>query len=618
MFHCTELPGRRICYTVCFKKRVFKKKRIPLNASVAPIASEPNIRSEQDAHSVLGIATTNELERALASFGVIDSIKPHFESHNSIANGGVLFLLPALLSQGLMTVKQTHSIAKGYYGLESIILTLAFMALCRIKNPEQLKQCAPGEMGKLIGLDRVPEIKCLRSKMDELFKNNKTEIWNQKLAKQWVDSTKEDFFLYTDGHVRIYNGYLANPTKKFVSRQKLCLSATTDFWLNDSQGMPLLVFTGVLSEKLQHMIEHVMLPDLFSSGILQKDYKGDKPQCTLIFDREAYEPAFFIRLWELYRIAVITYRKNVKDQWDVQDFKSMAVIDNMNAQKTMLLCEKQTLLSGHAFREIRSLSNDDHQTAIITTHPTLLITIIAVAMFNRWIQENFFKYMIADYSLDHIAQYGVQTIDPNKEVINPVYRKINYQIKKEKEKFSRLKAKLVQTIKVSSEAKLDQFDISIQSGAALVHQIEVKQNLILELEKQKLKIPAKIKISEMPEKEKYSNLKTESNYFMVTLKMICYRAETATANLLDGKYSRYIEEKRMLLKNLITTPIDMKPDYQNNTLTIKLHSLNTPRANKSITELCQTLNESETVFPGTNLKIIYKTMASKTAVGQEF
>ena len=554
----------------------------------------------------------------MASFGVIDSIKPHFESHNSIANGGVLFLLPALLSQGLMTVKQTHSIAKGYYGLESIILTLAFMALCRIKNPEQLKQCAPGEMGKLIGLDRVPEIKCLRSKMDELFKNNKTEIWNQKLAKQWVDSTKEDFFLYTDGHVRIYNGYLANPTKKFVSRQKLCLSATTDFWLNDSQGMPLLVFTGVLSEKLQHMIEHVMLPDLFSSGILQKDYKGDKPQCTLIFDREAYEPAFFIRLWELYRIAVITYRKNVKDQWDVQDFKSMAVIDNMNAQKTMLLCEKQTLLSGHAFREIRSLSNDDHQTAIITTHPTLLITIIAVAMFNRWIQENFFKYMIADYSLDHIAQYGVQTIDPNKEVINPVYRKINYQIKKEKEKFSRLKAKLVQTIKVSSEAKLDQFDISIQSGAALVHQIEVKQNLILELEKQKLKIPAKIKISEMPEKEKYSNLKTESNYFMVTLKMICYRAETATANLLDGKYSRYIEEKRMLLKNLITTPIDMKPDYQNNTLTIKLHSLNTPRANKSITELCQTLNESETVFPGTNLKIIYKTMASKTAVGQEF
>ena len=554
----------------------------------------------------------------MASFGVIDSVEPHFESHNSIINGGVLFLLPALLSQGLMSVKQTHSIKKGYYGLESIILTLALMALCRIKNPEQLKQCAPGEMGKLIGLDRVPEIKCLRNKMDELFKNNKTEIWNQTLAKQWVDTSSEDFFLYTDGHVKIYNGYLANPTKKFVSRQKLCLSATTDFWLNDSQGMPLLVFTGVLSEKLQHMIEHVMLPDLFSSGILQKDYKGDKPQCTLIFDREAYEPAFFIRLWELYRIAVITYRKNVKDQWDVQDFKSMAVIDNMNAQKTMLLCEKQTLLSGHAFREIRSLSNDDHQTAIITTHPTLLITIIAVAMFNRWIQENFFKYMIADYSLDHIAQYGVQTIDPNKEVINPVYRKINYQIKKEKEKFSRLKAKLVQTIKVSSEAKLDQFDISIQSGAALVHQIEVKQNLILELEKQKLKIPAKIKISEMPEKEKYSNLKTESNYFMVTLKMICYRAETATANLLDGKYSRYIEEKRMLLKNLITTPIDMKPDYQSNTLTIKLHSLNTPRANKSVNELCKTLNDSETIFPGTNLKIIYKTMAIKTALSQEF
>jgi len=543
---------------------------------------------------------------------------PHFESHNSLANGGVLFLLPALLSQGLMSIKQSHIIKKGYYGLESIILTLAFMALCRIKNPEQLKQCAPGEMGKLIGLDRVPEIKCLRNKMNELFKNNKTEAWNQILAKQWIDTTKEDCFLYTDGHVRIYNGYLANPTKKFVSRQKLCLSATTDFWLNDSQGMPLLVFTGVLSEKLQHMIEDVMLPDLFSSGILPKDYKGDKPICTLIFDREAYDPAFFIRLWKVYRIAIITYRKNVKDKWDLQDFKSMAVVDNMNAEKTMQLCEKKTTLSGHTFREIRSLSDNDHQTAIITTHPTLIITVIAVTMFNRWVQENFFKYMIADYNLNHITQYGVEPIDPNKEVVNPHYRSIKYQIKKEKEKLSRLKAKLLAVVKLNSEAKIDQYTISIKSGAALVEQIEVKQTLILQLENKKSEIPDKIKISEMPENQKYSNLKTESSYFMATLKMICYRAETATANLLNGNYSRYIEEKRMLLKNLITTPIDMSPDYHNNTLTIKLHSLNTPRANKSITELCQILNESETIFPGTNLKIIYKTMAIKTAVSQEF
>ena len=36
------------------------------------------------------------------------------------------------------------------------------MALLRIRNPEQLKAHAPGELGLLLGLDRAPERKTLR------------------------------------------------------------------------------------------------------------------------------------------------------------------------------------------------------------------------------------------------------------------------------------------------------------------------------------------------------------------------------------------------------------------------------------------------------------------------
>jgi hypothetical protein len=51
------------------------------------------------------------------------------------------------------------------------------------------------------------------------------------------------------------------------------------------------------------------------------------------------------------------------------------------------------------------------------------------------------------------------------------------------------------------------------------------------------------------------------------------------------------------------------PDYQNNTLTINLHSLSTPRANHAVKQLCAFLNQTETCFPLTNLKLIYKTVA---------
>ena len=103
----------------------------------------------------MGIATTNETERVLSRYHIIEGLTPRFETHNSVPNDGVLFLLPALLSQGLMTIKDTHKIKEGYYKFESIILTLAFIILYRKKDPEQLKKCTPSEMGNLIGLDTL-------------------------------------------------------------------------------------------------------------------------------------------------------------------------------------------------------------------------------------------------------------------------------------------------------------------------------------------------------------------------------------------------------------------------------------------------------------------------------
>lgn len=191
--------------------------------------TQPNEPSKQDAAGLMGIATTNHTQRAMARFGIIEAVSPNFGLHNSVSFGGVLFLLPALLSQSLMTIKETHKISERYYKLKSIIITLAFMALCRIKNPEQLKQCVPGEMGKLIGLDRIPEIKCLRYKIAELYATKTTKLLNQKLVLEWTNTNDENLFLHTDGHVKKYTVSKATLTKKFISRQKLCLSATADF-----------------------------------------------------------------------------------------------------------------------------------------------------------------------------------------------------------------------------------------------------------------------------------------------------------------------------------------------------------------------------------------------------
>ena len=84
-------------------------------------------------------------------------------------------MVPALLSQGLLKASTVLSpLRKGYYGLMSVLLVLAFMLLSRIKCPEQLKTCKVGELGKVIGLDRIPEAKCLRDKIGQIVNQQGT------------------------------------------------------------------------------------------------------------------------------------------------------------------------------------------------------------------------------------------------------------------------------------------------------------------------------------------------------------------------------------------------------------------------------------------------------------
>jgi hypothetical protein len=199
----------------------------------------------------------------LCALGKSSTAEPIFSNSQSICGAGVLFLLPALISQGLLKTKDVYTLPSGdYYGVESVVLTLAFMALSRNKNPEQLKLCKPGEIGRLIGLDRVPEMKCLRKKIKILSGQNQSTALNNKLVDIWYPQQEESNsdFLYIDGHVRIYYGTKANLPSKFVSRQKLYLSATSEYWVNDTEGMPVMMVMGELNEKLQTVIECQIIP----------------------------------------------------------------------------------------------------------------------------------------------------------------------------------------------------------------------------------------------------------------------------------------------------------------------------------------------------------------------
>lgn len=545
----------------------------------------------------------------LAAKGKLEKTPIKFSAVEGVDFGGVLFLIPALLASGLLSYKSHYEDIGGYYDLDTIILSMAFLYLCRIKNPEQTKHISPGEFGRLLGLDRIPEAKSLRAKLSQIAQQNKARSWNTELAQKWVE-TEENTFYYIDGHVQVYSGNKANLGKKHISRLKLCLPGMTEFWVNNAEGLPFLVVTGEVNEKLQEIILDKIVPELLGNVALkisdaQLESDPDLPRFTLVFDREAYSPKFFEQLWQKYRIAVITYRKNVKDKWDDTDFVERELEMEGNKIK-MQICEKQIELDKVKLREVRKKNNDFHQTSIITTNKKLSTIFIAIKMFARWTQENFFKYLRNDYALDHIVQYLINEVNPDFKVVNPLHRKLTNKLKKIREKTARREARLYNLINENVEENKDKIDNNFSIQAKIQEELQELKNQEVTCIKERKKQAYKIPVKEMEEKMKYNKLDIESKLLQNIIKMICYRAETNFAILLAADYKKKVNEMRALTKSLVKTKVNIIPDYINETLTVELFSLSNPRDNKAATQICQILNDTQTQFPGTSLTIIYK------------
>ena len=160
-------------------------------------------RSREDASAPIGMGATNTFGRLEASLFEGGPVAPEFFPCLDVPNGGVLLALPSLLNMGLLRhTTKYFQLPQGYYGLTSIFLLLAFMALARLKTIESLRYCSPGEWGKLLGLDRIPEARTLRAKIKLLSRNNQAAQWAGVLSRDWMGMFPETAgVLYIDGHV---------------------------------------------------------------------------------------------------------------------------------------------------------------------------------------------------------------------------------------------------------------------------------------------------------------------------------------------------------------------------------------------------------------------------------
>lgn len=549
-----------------------------------------------DPHPSLDVDPTDRRgDRLLARLGLLEDAAPLFGSSVKVPRAGVLLAVPALVQGGIFDCAQRiyGSLGPAFFGLRTTLLTLLFMALWRIKRPEALKEHSPRDLGRVLGVDRAPEVKTLRRKLARLASFQRAAQFGEALARHRVDRRGQALgFLYVDGHVRVYHGQHRLP-KAHVARMRLSMPATTDYWVNDTAGDPLFVVTAEVNVGLVKMLPTV-LPQI-------RRLLGRR-RVTVVFDRGGYSPRLFQQILDA-GFDLMTYRKGRFPRLPRRCFRPCtAVLDGQRVRYRLADHEVRLLRGRLRLRQVTRLADDGHQTPILTSRRDLPALRVAFRMFARWRQENFFKYLREEFALDALAEHAVEPDDPTREVPNPQWAKVDAQLRQAQARLDRLQAEYgVEAFANLERRRRTMRGFRIAQGK-LGRQIEDAWKEVEQFEARRNKIPRRVPVQSVTS-DPVVKLAPEIQHLVNLVKMNAYQAESDLFRAVVAHYRRAEDEGRTLIQSALAAAADL--EVTETELRVRLAPLSSAHRTRAVAALCEDLNRSDTRFPGSPLLLRY-------------
>jgi len=565
-----------------------------VEASVAD--QRPGGSSQAADLAMLSTADDRSLDRFYARIGLLLDAAPLFAPRTAQPNGGVLLAIPLLVASGVFSAagRCFGDIGPAFYGLRTTLLTLLLMALLRVKNPESLKLRSPSEFGHLLGLDRAPEMKTLRRKLRLLTAEPwRAELFLRDLVQRRVAAREEALgFLYVDGHVRVYNGKADLP-KTHVARMRISLPASQDLWVNDAEGSPLF------------FVAQPAHPQLVSAlpGVLDEVRRlvGSERRVTVVFDRGGWSPKLFAKM-DAAGFDVLTYRKGKSAKLPDDAFTQVEV-PGSRGKLHYDLADTEVKVGQPRFtmRQV-TRRQDEHQTHIVTTRRDLSTMEVAVRMFNRWRQENFFKYMRQEYAIDALVDYQTEPADGGRMVPNPSRKEVDKELRKVRKEVARLEAAYGAAALDNSERKRRTMrGFKIANAASLGHPLREARAQAKFLQAARAGLPTHVPVASV--KDEPVRLSRPRKRLTDGLKMVAYQVETDLVRLVAPHYARHLEDGHKLVVAALTTAADIT--VGDGELQVVLAPQSSAHRSLAVAELCRLLNATETRFPGTNLRLRY-------------
>ena len=557
-----------------------------------------------------------EPERALARFGLLgEGAAPVFTPGARYPLAGLLLALPALQDTGLLECARAvyGRLRNGFYGLGVMLILGVFLALLREPRAEGATRVSPAALGRVLGLDRAPEVKTIRRKLGELAAVGKAADLQMAIARHHAAARPDTLgFLYIDGHTRAYFGQ-RDVQKMHVARLKFPGPATEETWVTGSAGDPLLVVMAQPSASLASQIRD-LLPRL-------RDIAGEDRKLTLCFDRGGWSPELFADIIDA-RFDLLTYRKNdsgkVIPAQPAEAFATASWTGDDGRGRDYDLAESAVDLAistgKHKGRVLRlrqvtrrkpGRGGASHQVHILTTRSPddLPAAGVIYRMTSRWREENYFRYGRAHFALDALDSYATTPDDPGRLVPNPAKKTAAATVKTAKKALAGAEAaREGKLAALRSPAPGTSAVITNEMLARLERPVTAARRELAAAQAAARAVPAKIPLSRHNPGQ--VRLDTETKLITHAIRMAARNTETILARALHGHYARAGDEAYALIREALTTSGDITP--RDGVLHIRLDPLTAPRRTRALQTLCQQLNTTQTRYPRTTLTLRYE------------
>ena len=546
-------------------------------------------------------------ERAAARWGLLPYAPPVFAPAARVPLAGLFLAVPALTATGLLdSARQVYGgVPDGFYGLDTMLVEAVCRALLGEPRAEGATRVNPTDLGRVLGLDRAPEVKTVRRKMGVLAgRGQAAELLSAQAVRHATDRPEAMSVLYVDGHVRTYHG-TRKLQKTHVPRLRFPAPATVETWIVDAQGAPVWVVMAQPGASLAAEIRR-LLPDI-------RRIVGDDRRVLVGFDRGGWSPALFKDLIGA-GFDVLTWRKAPAPDVDPALFATATHTDEDGATRTYLLADTTVQIPlddtdpDTATVALRQVSKQDagtgRQVHILTSRTDLPSAQVCFRMGARWREENYFRYGRMHFALDSHDTYGTADDDPDRSVPNPAKRTAHQAVQAARARLSRAETRRDEKLLTLRSPKPDTpTTITNHMHDLITAPVrDAHADLAAAIAAHKA-TPTRLPLGQVRPGQQV--LDTETKLLTHAIRIAAFNTQTMLARTIATAtdYRKAGNEAHALVRTALTGTGDIHPTPGR--LHIRLDPLHTPRATTALAQLCTALNETATTHPGTHLQLHY-------------